>query len=87
MVLKITIGSFKFVSSEKQITFFCLKKVSVSSGERLDGLGSEAAAQKLRGNAGTTVTVKVALSNISTIYVSGIEFSTFISQNSLSFPS
>ncbi|XP_057741682.1 carboxyl-terminal-processing peptidase 3, chloroplastic isoform X2 [Arachis stenosperma] len=29
------------------------------NGERLDGLDSEAAAQRLRGNAGTTVTVKV----------------------------
>ncbi|KAF7818998.1 carboxyl-terminal-processing peptidase 3, chloroplastic [Senna tora] len=29
------------------------------NGERLDGIDSEAAAQKLRGNAGTTVTVKV----------------------------
>ncbi|XLU58745.1 hypothetical protein S245_053393, partial [Arachis hypogaea] len=28
------------------------------NGERLDGLDSEAAAQRLRGNAGTTVTVK-----------------------------
>ena len=29
------------------------------SGERLDGVDSEAAAQKLRGRAGTIVTVKV----------------------------
>jgi len=30
-----------------------------STGERLDGIDSETAAQRLRGNAGTTVTVKV----------------------------
>lgn len=30
-----------------------------TSGERLDGVDSEAAAQKLRGHAGTNVTVKV----------------------------
>jgi len=29
------------------------------AGERLDGIDSETAAQRLRGNAGTTVTVKV----------------------------
>lgn len=34
---------------------FCL----ISLGERLDGVDSETAAQKLRGRAGTTVTVKV----------------------------
>jgi hypothetical protein len=33
--------------------------VSDSAGERLDGIDSEGAAQRLRGNAGTTVTVKV----------------------------
>lgn len=33
---------------------FCL-----ASGERLDGIDSEGAAQRLRGRAGTTVTVKV----------------------------
>ena len=33
--------------------------ISDSAGERLDGVDSESAAQKLRGNAGTTVTVKV----------------------------
>ena len=33
--------------------------VCVATGERLDGIDSEAAAQKLRGHVGTTVTVKV----------------------------
>lgn len=36
-----------------------MTNVSDSAGERLDGVDSEGAAQKLRGNAGTTVTVKV----------------------------
>ena len=33
--------------------------LALTPGERLDGVDSESAAQKLRGPAGTTVTVKV----------------------------
>lgn len=36
-----------------------LKRCLWVSGERLDGTDSEAAAQKLRGRVGTTVTVKL----------------------------
>lgn len=43
------------------------------SGEKLDGIDSEAAAQKLRGRVGTFVTVK--LKKVSTILLSSLSIS------------
>lgn len=63
---KQVIFSFYFLVNTSDFLLF--ENIYDSAGERLDGIDSEAAAQRLRGNAGTTVTVKVH-SVIISVYV------------------
>lgn len=57
----IAVSGYEHFKSNIRSIYVCLtfKLFWETSGERLDGFNSEAAAQKLRGRAGTAVTVKL----------------------------